>query len=354
MNRRNRLRKMDGSELKNLINVWILAVTSLCYCFYIPSRIPKGLLRLLSLLPVFYLFIILPLNLSSFHFCAVTASFLVWLANFKLLPFAFNQPPLFPPINLFISFQLLLFPSKPNQTKPTSRIAVKKPVLNLAQLLSTINNANSSYYQTTYQIQISYEALKSILLGLKGLLLAYEYYREYLHDYVVLALHGLQFYLELEVILALCATPARVFGFEVEPHFNEPFLGTSLQDFWGRRWNLVVSSILRPTVYNLVRRISTRVLGERRAYLPSVISTFVVSGPMHEVIYYYLTRVPSTWEVTWFFVLQGICLSIEIEVKKGVANRWRLHRVVSGPLAVVFVGASGAWLFAPQLAQGSA
>ncbi|KAJ6779053.1 LONG-CHAIN-ALCOHOL O-FATTY-ACYLTRANSFERASE 3-RELATED [Salix koriyanagi] len=28
-------------------------------------------------------------------------------------------------------------------------------------------------------------------------------------------------------------------GLELEPQFNDPYLSTSLQDFWGRRWNLM-------------------------------------------------------------------------------------------------------------------
>ncbi|KAM1057045.1 hypothetical protein PS2_030147 [Malus domestica] len=70
---------------------------------------------------------------------------------------------------------------------------------------------------------------------------------------------------------------------------------------------------------------------------------------MHEVIYYYLTRVSPTWEVTWFFVLHGLCVAIEVEVKKAVAERWRLHPLVSGPLTLGFLDGTANWLFFPQL-----
>ncbi|KAF2285697.1 hypothetical protein GH714_007251 [Hevea brasiliensis] len=157
-------------------------------------------------------------------------------------------------------------------------------------------------------------------------------------------------YLQLELVLAISATPARaLFGFELEPQFNEPYLATSLQDFWGRRWNLMVTSILRPTVYYPTRQFSKRLFGPAWSSLPAVIATFVVSGWMHEVIYFYITRVSPTWEVTWFFVLHGICVAIEVALKKAVKDRWPLHRAISGPLVVVFAGVTAVWLFFPQL-----
>jgi hypothetical protein len=71
---------------------------------------------------------------------------------------------------------------------------------------------------------------------------------------------------------------------------------------------------------------------------------------MHEIIYYYLTRASPTWEVTWFFVLHGVCTSVEVAIKKIVLRRgWRLHRAISGPLTLVFLAVTGNWLFFPQL-----
>ncbi|KAJ4866546.1 putative long-chain-alcohol O-fatty-acyltransferase 3 [Raphanus sativus] len=41
-------------------------------------------------------------------------------------------------------------------------------------------------------------------------------------------------------------SPGLVFaslGCDLEPQFNEPYLATSLQDFWGRRWTSMVTAI---------------------------------------------------------------------------------------------------------------
>ncbi|MBA0625440.1 hypothetical protein Godav_010636 [Gossypium davidsonii] len=132
-------------------------------------------------------------------------------------------------------------------------------------------------------------------------------------------------YIELELALALAAITARaMFGFEIEPQFNEPYLATSLQDFWGRRWNLMVTSILRPTVYYPIRRISTRLLGSRWSSLPAV---------------------------AWFFILHGVAVVAEVVVKKVVPDKMRLHPVVSGALALGFVAVTAVWLFLPQLVR---
>lgn len=318
---------MDG-EIERFIKVWITSTSCLCYCYYISSRIPQGLLRLLSILPVLYLFLTLPFTLSSFHLGAPTTFFLVWLSSFKLLLFSFNQGPLFPPPNTlshFISIASLpINPQPTTVTTTTPTTATKKPFL--------------------------LTCLKVLLLA--AIIRGYDY-RDTMHPLLILVLYCCHMYLGIELVLALSAAPARaIFGFEIEPQFNEPYLSTSLQDFWGRRWNLMVTRILRPTVYDPVRRALTRLVGHACAAHAAVLATFLVSGLMHELIYYYLARVPPTWEVTWFFVLHGACTAVEVAAKKVMLRRgWRLHRAVSGTLTVAFLAVTGDWLFFPQVVR---
>ncbi|KAL2476048.1 putative long-chain-alcohol O-fatty-acyltransferase 5 [Abeliophyllum distichum] len=315
---------MDG-EIQRFIKVWLGAVASIIYCYYITARLTRGATRLLSLLPVFYLLTILPLSLSSLHLGAVTIFYLVWLGNFKLLLFSFDQGPLSstPPLSLLHFISIALLPIKTKQTltlQSVSNSKVNKPAV---------------------------FALKVALLAIIVRLYAY---REYIHPYIILALYCCHVYLGVELILAITAVPVRaILGLDLEPQFNEPYLATSLQDFWGHRWNLMVTSILRPTVYQPVLRICTRFLGSRWARPPATLATFLASGLMHEVIYYYISRAYPTWEVTWFFVLHGICVALEVAVKKELGGRWRLHRLVSGPMTVAFVGVTSVWLFFPQV-----
>ncbi|KAK7305185.1 hypothetical protein VNO77_43086 [Canavalia gladiata] len=313
---------MDG-EIERLMKVWIIAMSCLCYCYYIVSRIPKGFFRLVSLLPIFYIFLILPLNLSSPNLCGTTAFFLVWLGTFKLLLFSFNQGPLAlssPNILHFISIASL--PISLKQHPPNTTQNVQKPKWLLL--------------------------LKVVILVM--VVRAYDY-KENLHPHFIIVLYCCHVYLGLELMLGLVAKPVRtVFGYEIEPQFNEPYLSTSLQDFWGRRWNLMVTRILRPTVYDPVRRMSAHYVGPIGATLAAVLTAFLVSGLVHELMYYYLTRAPPTWEVTCFFVLHGACTVAEVVVKKVILRRgWRLHRAVSGPLVLAFLAITASWLFFPQL-----
>ncbi|KAK3199850.1 hypothetical protein Dsin_023265 [Dipteronia sinensis] len=324
-----------SSEIGNFFQVLVLAMASLSYCYYIASRIPTGLFRVLSVLPVVYLFILLPLRLSSANIGGLTAFLLVWLANFKLLLFSVNQGPLSPPPpNLFHFISVACLPIKIKP--PSSSTALKKN--------TNDHVIKKAYNHKTQQVLL---VIKVVLLGL----IYYAYnYKQNFHMSFILVLYCCNMYLQLELLLVISATPARVlFGFELEPQFNEPYLATSLQDFWGHRWNLMVTSILRPTVYYPIRRISKRLMGSAWAHPTAVMASFAVSGLMHEVMYYYITRVPPTWEVFWFFALHGVFLILEVTAKRAFPGKLPLLSAVYGPLVVVFVAVTSVWLFWPQL-----
>lgn len=313
---------MDG-EINSFIKVWLFTITSLCYCYYITGRIPPGKYRFLSLLPIFCLFLSLPFNLSSFHLGAPTALYLVWLGNFKLILFSFGLPPLSSSTGAPIPFlHFILTASLPIKITQTRLKSPDKSAL---------------------------FAVKVVLLAV--IIQIYDY-RETLHPNVVLALYCCHLYLGVAIFLAMGASLARAFlGVELEPQFNKPYLASSLQDFWGRRWNLMVTSILRPTVYDPIRRISSPALGARWAHLPAIVAAFFVSGIMHELLYFYFTHVPPTWEVTSFFVLHGVCTAAEVVAKKTLTDNCRLPRAVSGPLTIGFVALTGRWLFFPQITR---
>ncbi|KAF5192293.1 Acyl-coa--sterol o-acyltransferase [Thalictrum thalictroides] len=340
---------MDGdAEFRAFIKVWCSAFAYLTYCYVVSFKIPQGKLRLVSLLPIFYIFTILPANLTTVSLGGMTAFFLSWLANFKLFLFSFGQGPL--SLNPSISFSQFISiaclpikikytqnPSPQNNKKPTSP-HIEKPATN--NKLSTKGPKSNLNY-----------AVKVLVIGL--LCVIYEH-KQYLHSKFMLAYYCCFMYLGLELVLAIVAALAKRFvGLEFEPQFNEPYLATSLQDFWGRRWNLMVSNILKPTVYDLVKQVSMKMLGNKLATSLAVFSTFVASGLIHEMIYYYLLRETPTWEVTCFFILHGILVVLEILVKKAMKDRWRLHPVVSWAYTVFILMATGNWLFFPQLLRAN-
>lgn len=318
--------KMDDVEIKNFIKVWILALASLCYSYYICARIPRGLPRLLSILPVLYIFTFLPFTLTSSSLGGGTAFLLLWLGNFKILLFSFDQGPLSPPhlkLSHFIPLACLPIevkknPSPKSTLKPSQERSMPNSVLLSAKILFLV------YFCYMYR------------------------YRHGLPKSVVVIIYCSFIYVQVDLLLSIfTALVSTILGIELEPQFDQPYLATSLQDFWGRRWNLSVTRILRPSVYNPTRR----VIGPQWSSLPAVVAVFAVSGLMHELIFYQLTRERPTWEVTWFFVLHGICVAIEVVVKKAVRGRWKPRAAVSRPVIAVFVAVTGYWLFFPQFVR---
>ncbi|KAL8033481.1 hypothetical protein ABFX02_13G161700 [Erythranthe guttata] len=330
---------VDGGEINNLSRVWLAVIASLCYCHFISATLPKGKCRLFSLSPIFYIFSILPLHTNSAFFTAVTVFFITWLANFKLLLFAFDRGPISSagaPKSLpaFIATAALPLKIKPPQTDAAGRstAAPKKSKKVLPLNLAT-------------EIPISV-VLISIL---------YEC-RDYIHPKIVLVAYCCLVFLSVEILVEVSSLLVGAFlGFELEPASDEPYLSSSLREFWGRRWNLTVSSILHQTVYRPVWSAAAAVLGGDWAALPAVLAAFVVSGLMHELFFWYITRVSPTWEMTMFFVVQGVCVVVEFGVKVALAGRkWRLPWFVSGPLTVGFVVATSFWLFFPPVMRNGA
>ncbi|XP_031131381.1 probable long-chain-alcohol O-fatty-acyltransferase 4 [Ipomoea triloba] len=385
---------MEG-EITIFIKVWLSIYLSLSYCFLAAKMAPIGLPRLLLFLPVISLFLLLPLALHSVHLCGTTAFFISWLANFKLLMLAFNGGPLSLPSLSFPRFLVLAcLPIKIHQkhaqdsSNNTHSVSGQhRPLswfLNGKLLVKThdrvLTDTTQQKYQDLVQIDtiqkhqtrilspnevlsygekpsmeisenrqksaVSY-AVKGVLMGL--IIRIYDY-SDSINPTVILIIYCLHIYLCLEIILAIVAALARaVLGLELEPQFNEPYLSASLQDFWGRRWNLMVNRILRPTVYNPVLGVSAKYLGRKWATFPAVMATFVVSGLMHELIFFYLGRARPTWEITWFFLLHGACVAVEVAMKKALKGRCRLPGILGTILTVGFVMLTGFWLFFPQL-----
>lgn len=306
-------------QINSCLKVWLSACVTLCYCYSCTRILPTTAPRLAAFLPVVVLFLLLPLHIHSVHLGGTTAFFLAWLANFKLLLLAFGSGPLsHPSISTLPRFLAV------------ACLPIKLPA----------ESGNVSKSQVNF-------AVKAALLAL--IIKGYDL-EDHIHRMVVMVMYSFHIYLSLELILAVAAAAARaLLGVELEPQFDEPYLSSSLQDFWGRRWNLTVTRILRPAVYLPVLGWSARVVGRKWAPIPAVMSTFLVSGLMHELIFFYLGRVRPTWEITCFFLLHGACLSLEIVIKRGVNGRWQLPRIVGTSLTVGFLMATGFWLFFPQL-----
>ncbi|KAK6934491.1 Wax synthase domain [Dillenia turbinata] len=313
---------MDGEAL-SLIKVWSATLVALSYSYFIASKIPKGKLRFLVLLPIFSLFFILPLFLSAVFPIGITTFFISGLANSKLLLFAFDSGPLSStqPKNFFIFVIIACLPIK-------------------------IKSENQYPSSKTTKLPFNFTAKFLFLALLIGL---FDYKKD-VHPSVALVIYCCMVFLFVEVVLVVPNSLVKfLIGLELEPPSDEPYLSTSLRDFWGRRWNLMVSNALRHTVYKPVRSFSATLIGSAWVTLPGVLATFLVSGLMHELLYFYITRAPPTWEVTCFFLLHAVCLVVEFGLKKACEGRFELHWAISCVLTAGFVMVTAFWLFFPPL-----
>ncbi|XP_074319051.1 putative long-chain-alcohol O-fatty-acyltransferase 5 [Silene latifolia] len=366
-------------EAINFMKAWLKAIASICYCYFIASKFPKGIFRFFSLLPIFYFFTILPLSVSRPIPSVILGGFFTWIANFKLLLYSFNLGPLstnYPQNSFLMFFFLAALPiavKDKNINSDVRSLTLESDVPDIGIKDQNIDadvrsltpessnsanidqNINSDVSSLTRNTDIKNDSTKKVIpLNYGSKVIAFVILEVVYNHLQSMVIYCCLMYLFIDVVFGACDLLVKsTLGVELEPPSDEPYLSTSLQDFWGKRWNRMISSGLRQTVYNPAKSIATKLVGRKWAPLVGVMGCFIVSGLMHELVYYHMTRVRPTWEVTWFFVLHGFCVVLEMVVKRWLGQRWKLHWVLSGPLTVGFVMVTGFWLFFPQIMRNN-
>ncbi|RCV38242.1 hypothetical protein SEVIR_8G133200v4 [Setaria viridis] len=290
------------------------------------TRLRPGLPRLAALLPVIAFLAAVPMSFSSPMVRGISAFILAWLGVFKVALLAAGRGPLDPalPVLPFVFTTALPVKLKRHHDRPDAAAAA-------------MSSGAKSSWLVSCAVKVSVIAAVIHLLQFKNL-----------HLNVRLVLFGIHLYCFLDLILPCIAAAGSALGMELEPQFNKPYLASSLRDFWGRRWNLMASAILRPSVYDPVRARAGKPAG--------VFLTFIVSGLMHEVITWYLTWLPPTGETVAFFLLHGACCVAE----DWCARRWAVRgwppppRPVATAIVAVLVMSTTFWLFFPPLYRGGA
>nr|GEX94705.1 long-chain-alcohol O-fatty-acyltransferase-like [Tanacetum cinerariifolium] len=323
-------------ELQTFIKTLVFVIFSISYCYLIPVRISNDIPRLLSILPIIATFFILPLSFSIVHLTFPTFFGLVWLANFKLLLLAFNRGPLASksrlPFLVFIFTALLpINPKKPDKkmSRPDSS-----------------DKVDATQAPSHKPIVL---AFKAVILAI--IVCSYEYKDKFNHN-VINVLYFFHMYLGMELAFAFTALLVKFslgFNFELEPQFNEPQLATSLQDFWGHRWNLMSSSILRLTVYNPIRKKWDPILGQLKGQMFGILQCKQHS-PYYVLNYKKIHRAQVGCTLhTCFFLLHGALTAIEVAVKKAGKGGFQLHWVVTWLITMAFVLVTFDWLLFRQL-----
>jgi hypothetical protein len=130
----------------------------------------------------------------------------------------------------------------------------------------------------------------------------------------------------------LWALVFRLMGFPVEKVFVNPLAATSLGDFWGRRWNRIMSGLLRDLLFTpLARHVGVIVAAG---------AVFLYSGVVHEFVS--VVAQSGYGRPTLYFLIQGAGFFSERTrfgrcclVGRPVLGRCWTALVVIGPIGLV-------------------
>jgi Membrane bound O-acyl transferase family len=122
----------------------------------------------------------------------------------------------------------------------------------------------------------------------------------------------------------------RAMGFAVEKLWDCPVAATSLGDFWGRRWNRIVSGLLREVIFlPLARRAGARV---------ALFAVFLYSGLYHEI--FNVLAGSGYGEPTLYFLVQylGVAAENTRPARRLLQGHPRLGRAWAWAVVVLPVG----------------
>mmetsp|Transcript_37067 Transcript_37067/g.93487 ORF Transcript_37067/g.93487 Transcript_37067/m.93487 type:complete len:445 (-) Transcript_37067:547-1881(-) len=203
------------------------------YGYYVVKKLPLGMARVVASVPIFALFLTLPtlFNHRTEIMSKTTVLFVTtWLGSFKVLALTLGRGPLASHLTFSQFSVLLLMPIFPKQHASGQKGRLHDDAGTPLQLLLRA-------------------VAKTVLLGLVVyLLVAVPLWRPAKH--VVYAL-GMVGFLGL-LMDGPASLITHLVGLAIVPTFDQPWLSCSLADFWGRRWNITTSSVLRTLVYDAV------------------------------------------------------------------------------------------------------
>ncbi|KAL6756580.1 hypothetical protein V8C86DRAFT_2645542 [Haematococcus lacustris] len=205
------------------------------YLHRVVCKLQPGAQRLLASVPVIAILLTLPLLFDPVLEVVPSASVLfmsAWLGTFKVLALCLGRGSLSRPLTLLQFFMLLLLPIYP-AAGPDKAEGKRK---------GRLQDSGG----TPLQLLLS-SVLKIGLLGFTVyLLLAVELpivVRDLVSAFAMVGFLGMIMDLPATVVTSLV-------DLRIVPTFDSPWLCTSLADFWGRRWNITTSSVLRVLVYD--------------------------------------------------------------------------------------------------------
>ncbi|CAK9190856.1 unnamed protein product [Sphagnum jensenii] len=306
------------------------------YVYYGVMKLPKGVWRLFALLPLIAFYIYMPLKLATVFERGFLSFLFTWLTTFKLLLLCWDAGPAADPwaFSTFPRFLAVISLSLQLKTKSASQARAA---------------GGSGAHQGLWHIVLLRLFLKFLFLALLSSIYTFHIQLPWWLIYMMYSFH---IYVSCSLVFdGLATIVSAATGIELEPAYNKPFLSSSLTEFWGKRWNLLISNLMRTAVYEPVLYVYLD--SQRFSQVPlwprtlALISCFVVSGLMHELLFVYISLSWPTGEVTAFFTLHGILAALEVFIRRRF--RHKVTKLVSIPITLCFLFFSSIWLFYPPL-----
>mmetsp|Transcript_5271 Transcript_5271/g.12400 ORF Transcript_5271/g.12400 Transcript_5271/m.12400 type:complete len:339 (-) Transcript_5271:126-1142(-) len=317
----------SASPAQLVLLIFSITLVSVAWLKYLVAKCKPGIFRLVASTPVLVGLLCIPLLWNYQGQIVVRASFMFasgWLGTFKVLAMCLNRGPLAQPRGFLQTLAILMLPIFPADTasdgkKAQGRLydeAGSPGILMLQGIAKTVLLATVIFLAVNLQIPTI------------------------LHN-LILAFGMVGF---LGVIMDLPASlVCSALGMKIIPTFDQPWFSTSLADFWGRRWNITTSSVLRTVIHDTImegRLIKETEPTALRAAEPAAADhhhphhhrdhhqqqvhkearhkreirraigltlTFVISGIAHEIIICQLqdeARGPWRWKWLTFFTIQ--------------------------------------------------
>lgn len=286
------------------MRLWLIGLVAITVAIYqqlVIRRVRPGVFRCAVCLPALAIHVLVPLLFDCHQelFIRGTLIFIFsLLGNFKLMALCINRGPLSHEWHFVQSTLILYQPIYPDLASK-GKVAITFTSFMSSWLIKSLLLAPTVYFLGR---DSDGSLINRLMKEVACILLLYFLLGAYM-DLSALIVHRLNIPL---------LTP-----------FDCPWMATSVSEFWGCRWNLTVSHLLRDLFYDTVIEGSlVKVDRPRRQKRPMEItpqrralglaSTFFASAVMHEIIFWQLqTDGLVTWKWFSFFVLQPPIMMLE-------------------------------------------
>jgi hypothetical protein len=174
----------------------------------------------------------------------------------------------------------------------------------------------------------------------------WEIERSYLEYYTFMYLVGACLYLMFNVLLDVVGLFWE-FTFNMKPKelFRTPFIASSPRDFWSRRWNMFFRDFFHKIFFKNVKNLT---------YLRSIVSAlaiFVISGLLHEYVYWSIMGKVSGLKMM-FFLVHGVVTTLQTILQTLFPVLKKVPTVVAVPLNTVFLALTIPLFISPYVHSG--